>query len=90
MLNDLRAAQGRALVSEGVLFSPTYPLLENASRAASQCTIQLPLQDLIKRLRQVYQLSLIKLIKGEEKSKNCANLIKVLAANAGIIKRQLA
>ena len=33
---------------------------------------------MIKRLRRVYQLSLIKLIKGEEKNKNCANLIKVL------------
>ena len=77
LLNDLRAAQGRTLVSEGVLFSPDLASFENAPQPA---VIANPAatEDLVKRLRQVYQLSLIKLIKGEEKNKNCANLIKVL------------
>jgi chemosensory pili system protein ChpA (sensor histidine kinase/response regulator) len=77
LLNDLRAAQGRALVSEGVLFSPDLSFFENASEPPANVN-PTATADLIKRLRQIYQLSLIKLIKGEEKNKNCANLIKVL------------
>ena len=77
LLNDLRAAQGRALVSEGVLFSPDISSFENQSQQSRNAN-PAATADLIKRLRQVYQLSLIKLIKGEEKNKNCANLIKVL------------
>ena len=76
LLNDLRAAQGRALVSEGVLFSPDISSFETKIQFSSNANPAAA--DLIKRLRQVYQLSLIKLIKGEEKNKNCANLIKVL------------
>jgi chemosensory pili system protein ChpA (sensor histidine kinase/response regulator) len=77
LLNDLRAAQGLALVSEGVLFSPDLSSFESAPELAANVN-PTATADLIKRLRQVYQLSLIKLIKGEEKNKNCANLIKVL------------
>ena len=77
LLNDLRAAQGRTLISEGVLFSPDLASFENTSQPASRVN-PTATADLVKRLRQVYQLSLIKLIKGEEKNKNCANLIKVL------------
>jgi len=77
LLNDLRAAQGRTLISEGVLFSPDLTSLEKASQPVINLN-PTATEDLIKRLRQIYQLSLIKLIKGEEKSKNCANLIKVL------------
>ena len=77
LLNDLRAAQGRALVSEGILFSPDLSSLGSLPEAVGSANPQAT-ADLIKRLRQVYQLSLIKLIKGEDKNKNCANLIKVL------------
>ena len=77
LLNDLRAAQGRALVSEGVLFSPNLTSFENTPQPEISAN-PVATADLVKRLRQVYQLSLIKLIKGEEKNKNCANLIKVL------------
>ena len=77
LLNDLRAAQGRALISEGVLFSPDLTSFESAPQPVLSAN-PLATADLVKRLRQVYQLSLIKLIKGEEKNKNCVNLIKVL------------
>ncbi len=77
LLNDLRAAQGRALISEGVLFSPDLGSFENAPQPVASVN-PTATADLVKRLRQVYQLSLIKLIKGEEKNKNCVNLIKVL------------
>ena len=75
----MKAAQGRALISEGVLFSPDLSSFTN--REQPQAVVNAnpaAAEDLIKRLRQVYQLSLIKLIKGVEKNKNCANLIKVL------------
>ena len=77
LLNDLRAAQGLALVSEGILFSPDLTAIEDASQPETPIN-PTEVADLIKRLRQIYQLSLIKLIKGEDKSKNCANVIKVL------------
>ncbi len=77
LLNDLRAAQGMALVSESILFSPDLTAVKHVSLPETNIN-PTAMADLIKRLRQVYQLSLIKLIKGEEKSKNCANLIKVL------------
>ena len=77
LLNDLRAAQGQKLISEGVLFSPDLSTFEHHPLAPANAN-PIATADLIKRLRQVYQLSLIKLIKGEEKNKNCANLIKVL------------
>ncbi len=83
LLNDLRAAQGQALISEGILFSPDLSMFSanekvSASEKASPKAANPAASDFIKRLRQVYQLSLIKVIKGEEKEKNYANLIKVM------------
>ncbi len=78
LLNDLRAAQGRSLVSEGVLFSPDTTSLKNLDENRPAYKPNSATSDMIKRLRQVYQLSLIKVIKDQEKAANYLNIEKVL------------
>lgn len=78
LLNDLRAAQGRPLVSEGVLFSPDLSFFETPAENQVPVDADPATGDLIKRLRQVYQLSLIKVIKEQEVEANWSNLKKVL------------
>jgi len=78
LLNDLRAAQGRSLVSEGVLFSPDITSLKNLDENRPAYKPNSATSDMIKRLRQVYQLSLIKVIKDQEKAANYLNIEKVL------------
>ena len=78
LLNDLRAAQGQSLISEGILFSPDLSAFKKLAENQIRVDSNPATSDVIKRLRQVYQLSLIKLIKGQEKDANYANLKKVL------------
>ena len=78
LLNDLRAAQGRALVSEGILFAPDLSAFEQAVENRIKVDSNPATADLIRRLRQVYQLSLIKVIKQQDQAANFANLKKVL------------
>ena len=78
LLNDLRAAQGQSLVSEGVLFSPDISSFKNLDENQVAAEPNSPTSDMIKRLRQVYQLSLIKVIKDQDKAANYSNLEKVL------------
>jgi len=78
LLNDLRAAQGLSLVSEGVLFSPDLSAFKKLAESQVVADPNAPSSDMIKRLRQVYQLSLIKVIKEQGKAENYSNLKKVL------------
>ena len=78
LLNDLRAAQGCGLISEGLLFSPSLTCLQ----AKSQAELKIPADaedfvERIKRLRQIYQISLIKLIKNEQSQIHQANIKKI-------------
>ena len=78
LLNDLRATQGRGLLSEGLLFSPSLASLESKSEA--ELTIPADAQgfvERVKRLRQIYQISLIKLIKDEQAQIHQANIKKI-------------
>ena len=78
LLNDLRAAQGRSLLSEGILFTPDLSTIENKKdRQLRVNTNPKALIDLIKRLRQIYQISLIKIIKEDDLPKHYLNLKKV-------------
>lgn len=78
LLNDLRAAQGKGLLSEGLFFTPDLSEIESrpASKLQSGSDITAYLE-LLTRLRQIYQVSLIKLIKDERSDKQYANLEKV-------------
>jgi chemosensory pili system protein ChpA (sensor histidine kinase/response regulator) len=86
LLNDLRAAQGQSLVSEGVLFSPDLSALKNLTETQGAVGPNAPSSDMIKRLRQVYQLSLIKVIKEQGKAEHYSNLKKVLQRMAELSK----
>ena len=86
LLNDLRAAQGQSLVSEGVLFSPDLSAFKNLTKSQGAVGPNAPSSDMIKRLRQVYQLSLIKVIKEQGKAENYSNLKKVLQRMAELSK----
>ena len=86
LLNDLRAAQGQALVSEGILFAPDLSAFEHAAENRIKVDANPATADLIKRLRQVYQLSLIKVIKQQDQAANFANLKKVLQRMGEISK----
>lgn len=78
MLNDLRAAQGRSLLSEGILFTPDLSAIESKKdREIRLNSNPQALIDLIKRLRQIYQISLIKIIKEDDLAKHYVNLGKV-------------
>jgi len=86
LLNDLRAAQGQSLVSEGVLFSPDLEAFKKTAETQVSADPSQPTSDMIKRLRQVYQLSLIKVIKDQDKVTNYSNLEKVLQRMAELSK----
>ena len=78
LLNDLRAAQGRSLLSEGILFTPDLSTIENKKDRQLRVNANpKALIDLIKRLRQIYQISLIKIIKEDDLPKHYLNLKKV-------------
>lgn len=78
LLNDLRATQGRGLVSEGLLFSPSLKILQTRSEAELKIPVDSEaFVERVKRLRQIYQISLIKLIKGEEVQVHQTNIKKI-------------
>ena len=78
LLNDLRAAQGRSLLSEGILFTPDLSTIENKKDRQLRVNANpKALIDLVKRLRQIYQISLIKIIKEDDLPKHYLNLKKV-------------
>lgn len=76
LLNDLRAAQSRTLISESVLFSPDLSSIEGRF-AENPYQNSKAYIDLVTKLRQIYQISLIKLIKEEQHQTHQANLLKV-------------
>ena len=85
LLNDLRAAQGKSLLSEGILFTPD--LSQIATKTASTLPSGVDANtciEALQRLRQVYQISLIKLIKDDRSDKHYANLEKVFQRLQGL------
>lgn len=78
LLNDLRATQGCGLVSEGLLFSPSLTSLQPKSETKIKIpTDSEPFIERIKRLRQIYQVSLIKFIKDEQSEVHQTNIKKI-------------
>ncbi|MBV1884865.1 MAG: Hpt domain-containing protein, partial [Gammaproteobacteria bacterium] len=85
LLNDLRATRGESLLSETALFAPN---LESGKEIATRQLnvserINNPSQ-LLRRYRQMYQISLVGLIRGNDLVTNLGNLAKVLAKMEGL------
>ena len=80
LLNDLRATRGDSLLSETALFAPN--ISSGKVIAAEQQSggerVDNPVQ-LLRRLRQMYQISLVGLIRNSDLVANLGNLAKVLA-----------
>ena len=79
VLNDLRAVRGESLLSETVLFSPDIKTAV-ANIADTERTVSgAELTEIAHKLRQMFQIALLGLIRGKETKKNLNYLAKVCA-----------
>ncbi len=80
LLNDLRAARGEKLLSETSLFTPTFPAANpplNAQRMQQLNAPQMP--ELLKKLRQMLQLALVGVFRGQNIPTNLGYMARVFA-----------
>lgn len=87
LLNDLRAARGEKLLSETSLFSPDMstrmPALPSDSLARLR-TAELPV--LLRKLRQMLQLALVGIIRGQDLATNLGYMARVFARLESLCK----
>ncbi|MDM3872058.1 Hpt domain-containing protein [Porticoccus sp. W117] len=80
LINDLRAVRGKPLLSEGSLFSPHMDISDIGTGGNSST---LPNNDafveLVKKLRQMYQVALLGLIRGADRDKNLGYINRVFS-----------
>jgi chemosensory pili system protein ChpA (sensor histidine kinase/response regulator) len=76
LLNDLRAVRGEPLMSETALFTPD---LAAGERAPIQIAPTVTDATLLKKIRQVYQLSLLGVIRNDGVFENLAKMAQVFA-----------
>lgn len=80
LLNDLRAARGEKLLSETSLFSPAIPATNaplSDERLQKLSVSELPL--LLRKLRQMLQLALVSVLRGEDVAANLTYMARVFA-----------
>lgn len=83
LLNDLRAVRGESLLSETALFSPDLSSSQQAS--AGEAMIKgTELVEIVHKLRQMYQVALLGLIRGKDVRQNLNYLAKVCARLAKV------
>ena len=78
VLNDLRAVRGESLLSETVLFAPEIALPAESDQTAVLMQ-GAELAEVAHKLRQMYQIALLGLIRGRDVRKNLNYLAKVCA-----------
>ena len=80
LLNDLRAARGEKLLSETSLFTPTFPP-ENAPLSAARLQeLSVPeLPVLLRKLRQMLQVALVGVLRGQDLPTNLGYMARVFA-----------
>jgi len=76
LLNDLRAVRGGALMTETALFSPNMSAARNIKTPRAKISDEKFL-DAAKKLRQLYQLALVSIIKDRDYDSNLPRLEKV-------------
>lgn len=79
VLNDLRAVRGESLLSETVLFSPDIKTAVANNIDAERTVSGAELAEVAQKLRQMFQIALLGLIRGKETKKNLNYLAKVCA-----------
>ncbi len=79
VLNDLRAVRGESLLSETVLFSPDLSAQQSQQPAGELVISGSELAEVSHKLRQMFQIALLGLIRGKDVRKNLNYLAKVCA-----------
>lgn len=80
LLNDLRAARGESLMSEGGLFTPDLKAGEKARQAQDPTEEELAsMGEVLRKVRQLYQVALVGLIRGQDETANYQHLAKCFA-----------
>ncbi len=84
LLNDLRAARGEKLLSEGALFRPDISATEKqganiAGAEAGAGAVDPDLAALLRKVRQMFQLALLGFIRGENLPVNLGHMARAMA-----------
>ncbi|MEH6344557.1 MAG: Hpt domain-containing protein [Bermanella sp.] len=79
VLNDLRGARGESLLSETSFFQPNIKPVGPLSASQVQQFSDKQVIDLIRKLRQMYQVALLGVLKGKDTDRNIEYLKKVSA-----------
>ena len=77
VLNDLRGARGESLLSETSLFQPTLKSVEPLSEKQLRQFSDKQFLDILRKLRQMYQVALLGVLKGKDTQHNLEYLQKV-------------
>ena len=80
ILNDLRVAQGKALLSSGLMFEACLP-----ASASDASVSRSDAHELLTKLRQMYQIAYKAYVRGESPEKNLGYLQKVCSRAARLI-----
>ena len=85
VLNDLRGSRGESLLSETSLFQPSIKVSAPLSTEQSRKFSDKQFIDLVRKLRQMYQVALLGLLKGKDVEHNLTYLQKVTARLAKLL-----
>lgn len=85
VLNDLRGSRGESLLSETSLFQPNIKISAPLSTEQSRKFSDKQFIDLVRKLRQMYQVALLGLLKGKDIDHNLVYLQKVTARLAKLL-----
>jgi len=86
VLNDLRGARGESLLSETSLFQPRIDSIEPINDALKNQFSDKQVIDLVRKLRQMYQVALLGVLKGKDLDRNIEYLQKVTTRLAKLLK----
>ena len=86
VLNDLRGARGESLLSETSLFQPRIGTIEPINDALKSQFSDKQVIDLVRKLRQMYQVALLGVLKGKDLDRNIEYLQKVTTRLAKLLK----
>ncbi|WP_101674229.1 Hpt domain-containing protein [Alloalcanivorax mobilis] len=79
LLNDLRAARGEALLSETALFKPDMQHARGSGQVPEPVRTDPRFDQLTRKIRQMFQLALVGLVRGEDMPRDLAYMRKVFA-----------
>ncbi|HEX5677751.1 MAG TPA: Hpt domain-containing protein [Alcanivorax sp.] len=79
LLNDLRAARGEALLSETALFKPDLQHAQGSGRLPDAVRNDPRFAQLARKIRQMFQLALVGVMRNDDMARNLAYMRKVFA-----------